>query len=118
MSIPKIRMVVLFEESRPEIEIQVTASITDQEELLIKGIDSGSLVKQLQGDLDYEYFLTVDKVNKILLIQKLNSRNIQIHGDADLLRWLSENHSGNRAFSSVQAFLKAEEVEFKTFFWS
>ena len=110
-------MVVLFEETRTDIKIYICASITNQGELLIEGVDSGTLVQKLQGDMDYEYFLSVDKPNKELLMKKLINRNIEIHNDSDLLNWIKENHSGNRAFSSFKTFLESEQIEFKTHFW-
>jgi hypothetical protein len=110
-------MVTLYEESRPEIKIQITASINEKSDLLIQGVDSGELVKKLKGDFDYEYFLTVRKADKILLINQLQCKNINVHNDQDLLRWLKDNYSHNEAISSLISFLEKEKIKFETFFW-
>lgn len=110
-------IVSLYEESRPEISIQITASITENADLRIAGVDSGELVKKLKGDFDYEYFLTVRKTDKILLINQLKSKYISVQDDKDLLRWLKDNFSHNDAFSSLVSFLEKEKIKFETFFW-
>ena len=107
----------LYDESRKEINILITAGIGGNGELRIEGIDSGLLVKELKGDWDYEYFLTISPVNKLLLINYLQLRNIEVSNDHDLLHWFQENFSKNDCFSSIMAFLKKAEIKFETFFW-
>lgn len=110
-------MVTLYEESRPEIKIQITASINEKSDLLIQGVDSGELVKKLKGDFDYEYFLTIRQVDKNLLINQLKRKNMSVHNDQDLLRWLKDSFSHNEAISSLISFLEKEKIKFETFFW-
>ncbi len=109
--------VTLFEEIREDIKIRIYARITENSELMLDGVDSGDLVERLKGDWDYEYYLTVDKSSKELLIKKLRNRNIQIIDDEALLNWIKANYSGNSAFSSFQAFLTSEKIEFKMDVW-
>ncbi len=109
--------VTLFEETREDIKIQVYARITEIGDLMLDGVDSGDLVKKLQGDWDYEYYLTVDKSSKELLVEKLRKQDVQIIDDETLLHWIKSNYSGNSAFSSFQAFLTSEEIEFKMYVW-
>ena len=108
---------VLYEESRKEIEILITARISKIGKLMIEGIDSGPLVKELRGDLDYEYFLSVSLSNKLLLIEYLQLNNFEVRNDQELLVWLMENFNKNDCFSSIMALLKQAEIEFETFFW-
>jgi len=110
-------MVTLYEESRPEIKIQITASINEKSDLLIQGVDSGELVKKLKGDFDYEYFLTIRQVDKNLLINQLKRKNMSVHNDQDLLRWLKDSFSHNESISSLISFLEKEKIKFETFFW-
>lgn len=109
--------VKLFEESREGIKIQIYARITENNELMIDGVDSGELVERLKGDWDYEYYLTVSESNKKLLIQKLRETNNEIVSDIELLNWIKINYSGNSAFSSFQSFLTSNNIEFKKDIW-
>lgn len=109
--------VKLFEEIRKDIKIRIYAKITENNELMVEGVDSGELVEKLKGDWDYEYCLTVKKSNKDLLIQKLRDDNIQIIDDKELLNWIKANYSGNNAFSSFQSFLTSENIDFKMYTW-
>jgi hypothetical protein len=110
-------VVTLFEQIRPDIKIQIYAKINEKQELVIDGIDCGELVEKLKGDWDYEYFLTVKKTDKKLLINKLRDKNIKITNDEELLNWIKLNYSGNSAFSSFQTYLESENIKFETYFW-
>lgn len=109
--------VKLFEEIRKDISIRIHARITENNALMIDGVDSGTLVEKLKGDWDYEYVLTVNKANKELLIQKLNDDKIPILDDKALLHWIKANYSGNSAFSSFKAFLTAKNIAFEMGTW-
>lgn len=109
--------VKLYEEIRKDIKIQIYARVTDNNELMVDGVDSGKLVEKLKGDWDYEYFLIINKSNKDLLIQKLRDDNIQIKDDKELLNWIKANYSANSAFSSFKSFLTSENIDFKTGTW-
>ena len=83
----------------------------------IEGIDSGLRVKELKGDADYEYNLTIPAAEKVKLFEHL-----QIHGEEDardreLLRWLKENFDSNNCFSAIMAYLSKAGIRFETFFW-
>ncbi|GAA3520094.1 hypothetical protein GCM10022393_37920 [Aquimarina addita] len=109
--------VTLFEEVRKDIKIKIYARITENDELMVDGVDAGELVEKLKGDWDYDYHLKVNKLNKDLLIQKLREDNIKIIDDKELLEWIQANYSGNRAFSSFQSFLTSENIDFETHIW-
>lgn len=109
--------VKLFEETREGIKIQIYARITENNELVIDGVDFGELVEKLKGDWDYEYYLTVSESNKEILLNKLRKNNTEIVGDVELLNWIKSNYSGNTAFSSFQSFLTSNNIEFKMDVW-
>lgn len=109
--------VSLFEEKRPDIHIQIYARINEKLDLVIEGADTGILVRELRGESDYEYYLTVEKDSKKLLISKLRDKNYEVTDDKDLLTWIKANFSDNSTFSAFRLFLEQEEVPFKTFFW-
>lgn len=109
---------ILFHESRPEIHISITASITKEGNLLIEGYDSGQLVEKLKGDWDYEYNLSIKKEHKEDLIVKL-SQQLQVQlDDKGLLEWLKKNYNHNEAFSAIQFLLDRMKVQYETFFWT
>ena len=113
----RISSVKLFEESREEIKISIHASILGNHDLVIEGIDSGSLVEQLKGDWDYEYYLTVKSPDKELLMRKIGESKVNITNDKELLNWIQDNYSGNHALSSFQKLLEAQNIEYKMYSW-
>jgi hypothetical protein len=113
----KTPTIILFHESRPDIDINITASINEKGDLLIEGYDSGPLVKELKGDLDYEYKFTVKKANKELLIKKLSQQLQHQLDDEGLMNWLKNNYNHNEAFSAIQFLLDRMDVRYESFHW-
>ena len=108
---------ILYEESRQDISILITANIGPGGDVRIEGIDSGSLVRELKGDADYEYNLTIPVAEKVKLFEHL-----QIHGEEgvrnrELLKWLKENFDKNNCFSAIMTYLKQAGITYETFFW-
>ena len=110
-------LVILFEETRADIEIHISASISSKGDLKIEGYDSGKLVQELRGEWEYEYYLTVKKGNKERLIETLRNRKTEISNDKALLDWVKDNFSGNTAISSFQKYLTDEHIDFEVFYW-
>jgi hypothetical protein len=113
----KTPAITLFHESRSDIEIQITASTNETGDLLIEGYDSGPLVKELKGDLDYEYKFTVKKIQKELLIEKLSKQLMHQLDDKGLLNWLQKNYNHNEAFSAIQFLLDRMDIRYESFHW-
>ncbi|MCB0687984.1 MAG: hypothetical protein KDC53_15715 [Saprospiraceae bacterium] len=109
--------VVLYNEERPEIKISVTMRIRTDGSLEVSGLDLGSLVLELQGKSDYEYFLLVHAEHKQSLISKLQNEYPEIKTDADLLEWFSRHYNGNNAFSAICALMKRMDVVHDVSFW-
>ncbi len=107
----------LFEESRDEINISITAQIESNEDLSITGNDSGKLVKELKGTWDYEYKVRIKKIDKELLIKKLSTQSIPINNDTDLMTWLKSNYSHNEAYTKFLNFLKEMGIKNDPFIW-
>lgn len=108
-------MVILFEEKRNEIEIYISAKINQEGKLVIEGFDKGALVKDIRGNWEYEYYLTVPKDQKEHFIKLLNTRTFDIPDDKALLDWIKIHFSGNEAFSSFQSFLNKEGIRSEMF---
>ncbi len=109
---------ILFHESRPDIHIRITASITEEGNLLIEGYDSGQLVEELKGDWDYEYKMSIKKSQKEDLINKLSQQLDTELDDKGLLEWLKENYHHNEAFSAIQFLLDRMKVQYDFFSWT
>ncbi len=107
----------LFEEKRPEINIRVSASINEKGDLLIEGFDSGKLVRELRGEWDYEYYLTVKSAQKDHLKEHLGEQLAGRAEDAALLEWLQKHFNDNNAFSSIQLLLDQLKLKYEFFSW-
>lgn len=108
---------VLFEESRPEISISISAQIDENGDFLLEGLDSGTLVKELKGDWDYEYNLIIRKADKEMLIKKLSSEDPSVNNDADFMHWLRSNYSHDRAYSQFHRLVQEMKIVHGVFMW-
>ncbi len=107
----------LFNESREEIKISVTAQIDDNGDFSISGYDSGKLVTELKGDSSYEYNVSIKKTDKDVLIQKLGAEFPFIKNDEDFMNWLKTNYSHNQGFSEFLNLVDRLEIKRDLFFW-
>ena len=78
--------VTLIQKETDEISITLTAEINSKGELVLSGQDLGPRVKELWGDIDYEYWTTVssDQKRKVV-VQLLDDAFDSLH---DLHSWL------------------------------
>ena len=65
--------VTLIRKQTQDIDISLTAEVNPEGHLVLSGQDTGQRVEQLFGDMDYEYWTTVSKLQKPSLIQRLLS---------------------------------------------
>lgn len=65
----------LYSSKKENIIIVITISVTDQ--IVIYGYENGEIVKNITGDFDYEYYLTINKRNTkwLKIIKRLKSNN-------------------------------------------
>lgn len=74
----KVRLV----HTKGATSIHIDAEITDKGDLLLSGQDVGQAPRELLGDSDYEYWLTIRAPNKdqvlLALIQKLYAGNTSV----------------------------------------
>lgn len=112
--------VQLFQLKTASLKVRVSAYINEEDDnqhLILSGSDSGSTVKKLRGTSEYDYYLIINRVNKDLLIQRLNIKNYSIHSDLELLHWIQENYSDNEGFSRFRKFLDRNDVESRMDIW-
>lgn len=113
----KTRSVVLFQEKRKDIQIIVTAHVSEAGELVIEGYDVGSLVKDLRGEYQYEYTLKIKAEEKNRYIQFLQNKGHEVKEDANLLAFLKANYQQNDAFSKIQKSLNEIGIKSEFFSW-
>ena len=108
---------ILYAANSEKIKILVTAAIKQNGDLQVEGIDSGPLVKELKGDFDYEYFLTVKEADKHTLMTYLQKQQISVTTDDELLMWVKEQFGHDKSFSALMTFLNDAKIPFSTYFW-
>ena len=114
---PQVFSLSLFEETRPEISISVTIAIRSDGSLEVAGKDYGPLVNELQGKMDYEYFLLVSPGSKNELKEKLQTEGYSVETDNALLRWFQQHYSKNAAFSEIVSLLEKMQVKHEVSIW-
>ncbi|NND34626.1 MAG: hypothetical protein HKN76_18715 [Saprospiraceae bacterium] len=109
--------IVLFEESRKDIQISISAQIDTNGNFTLKGMDAGNLVKQMKGDWNYEYNIGIKKRDKEILIKELALENPDIKSDADFMHWLKLKYSHNEAYSGFAKLLQEMKIGHEVFIW-
>jgi len=102
----------LFEEKNSSIWIKIDIYLTDEEKILVHGCDSGEIVKKLKQQFDYEYYLTIEKEEIQLLMDKL-----KLNSPEELIDWFVDNYSINGAVSKIKELLGKMEVSYKFMVW-
>jgi len=94
--------------------IEIFAIVTEDKSLVIKGNDSGKLVKQLRSNWDYEYYLKLESMDLKDLNEKIGNDLVEIKG---ILIWLKENYEGPDAFTGIKKLLQSLDVRYKESYW-
>lgn len=103
--------VSLYRLQLDELQVSVEARF-DGDRLIIDGCDQGERVRQLQGDWDYEYSLTLPKESVDALGELLGAREPEA-----LLAALAARFHGPACFSQIRSFLETHGVKARSFFY-
>jgi hypothetical protein len=109
-----MEQVILYSFQSPQIKISVEAYFNSEGGLVIDGYDIGKTVAEYFGDSDYEYILTVPRLEADKLY---NLMNVDPENRSALLSTLQSRFNTNTCFSDIQKFLAANKVEHSTFSW-
>lgn len=104
----------LYYEKRPGLTVSIKIYFNDEDGLVLDGYDHGSVVEDIKGKDDYEYCLTVEKneVKKLYAVFAISPDN-----RAALLEAIRLQFSTDDAFTRFANFMKANGIEYTTFFW-
>ena len=102
---------MLYQLQLDELRVSVEARF-DGDRLIIEGCDQGGRVRQLQGDWDYEYSLTLPKESVDALGALLGAREPEA-----LLAALAARFHGPTCFSELKSFLESHGVSASSFFY-
>lgn len=106
---------VLFEHTTPRFNVKIEMSFDKDGNFIMDGCDLGSGVKELLGDSDYEYQITIDKTNTSNLCNRLgvseNQRELLFHK----IKSLFGKETG---FSEFRVFLDNNKITYRYFSWT
>lgn len=106
--VPPLLSVTLRSEKTPTDSRRLTAELTQDHDLLVKGLDFGDEVERLMGYREYEWVWHVEAAH----IPQLEAA---LGGNGSLLKQLEEQFSGEKA-AGLQPFLESHKVPFEM--WS
>jgi hypothetical protein len=104
----------LFYHQGEQIRIDIRLGF-EGEKLKLDGYDIGETVREIWGDSDYEYFITVagEALEKLYRLS-----GIEVGRKQELVDHLAKTFSLNEAFSSFREYLTASEIGFESFTWA
>ena len=101
----------LYTIDRKDIKVTIDLGF-DGENLKLDGYDIGKMVKEIFGDSDYEYSITINSEN----LPKLYEINkVEFGNKKKLIIALSVFLSDNKAYSLFHDYLKVNEIEFTSY---
>ena len=110
-------LISLYEETREDIKISVSAQIDTNGDFSMDGYDIGQLVKGIKGRSDYEYHLKIKNADKEILIEKLGESIATLQNDHDFMEWVKSNYGHNEGFSEFVEFVSLMGITKEVFFW-
>ncbi len=104
----------LFYHQGEQIRIDIRLGF-EGEKLKLDGYDIGETVREIWGDSDYEYFITVagEALEKLYRLS-----GIEVGRKQELVEHLAGSFSSNEAFSSFRDYLTANEIQCGVFTWA
>ena len=107
-------IVTLYKFKGDGISVSITAGF-ENGDLIVEGYDIGKVVEECWGDSDYEYSITVEKENVVLLTRALG---IHTQNEREILQAIAGRFNGNKCFSELGDFLSENNIEYKGFSWT
>lgn len=108
--------VILHQQKSDILEVNINIQISEKGDFILSGVESGELVKKIEGDYDYEYTLTVHKKHVKALKKCLSSGN-KIKTDEEVLAEVAKRFGERDAYVKLKHFLKENRILFKDFTW-
>ncbi|WP_294301219.1 hypothetical protein [uncultured Chryseobacterium sp.] len=92
------------------LNIVITVSIDSK--IIIYGCEYGSIIKEITGDFDYEYYLEINKINtiKFKLLKRLTSFD-------DLKDFFIKKFSGEDGVQKIKRFCSRNFIRYKFNVW-
>jgi len=104
----------LYDFKSDNLNVNIFAAF-EESNLVIDGCDSGAFVKDMFGDGDYEYKMTVLHGNLPDLFRILQ---VKPGANGELLEQIHRQFSGEKCFSAIREFLDANKIKYEYFSWT
>ncbi len=103
---------VLYDNKKNElIWVTVTVYNTPNDEIIIKGDESGIVVKKIMRNFHYEYYIQINQEEVQKLMQKINGRNDDFKTE-QLLDWFESKFYDINAASMIMEKLKKLGIKY------
>lgn len=96
-----------YNENRDDILIAITIAL-ENEELILRGFESGKTVDSIWGESDYEYFLSLDQSNTKKLFEKLG---VADKTDKQKLEAVRDKFSKGKGTRLLKEYCKKNNIE-------
>ena len=83
-----IKKVIIRDEKYEDGYSELLARISEKGDLVVDGCDAGELAKEMYGDWDYEYWLTIpEKFKERIMLNLIKDRFSSVH---EIKKWLDQ----------------------------
>lgn len=100
----------LYSLKTEHLNIIITFSIEDK--IVIYGCESGDVVREITGNFDYEYYLTINRLNLIQLKLMKSLKSFE-----ELKEFFIKNFSGENCIEKVKKFCSRNFIRYEFTVW-
>lgn len=106
--------VTLYTSKNSGIKVSMKIYFNEDHQLIFDGYDIGTIVKDLMGDVDYEYYYTIEPnaVRQLAHVLGVNPFEKSI-----ILQEIKKRFYENDAYSKFGDFMKKHKIKYNQFTW-
>jgi hypothetical protein len=102
----------LFKSKTKSLWIEIEVYESKDGQIIVHGHDSGTVVREIKRSYDYEYYVTIEKQDKQLLLNQLGLETTEA-----LLDWFEQHFSNDRAVSQIKKKLGELGIDYQFSTW-
>jgi|GEM_PF-5830214 len=109
----------LFKKDDGKNGISTEAYISEKDDFIIFSVEYGETVKKVRGDWDDELYLTVEKNDIPILLERATQKaGRRINDMTELLDWFAERFVTRTAFHDIKNFYRDMHIPYRFYSWT
>lgn len=110
---------LLFKKDDGKNGVSTEAYISEKDDFVVFSVEYGEKVKKVRGDWDDELYLTVEKNDLAILLERVSQKaGRRIEETRELLDWFADTFASRTAFHDVKNFYREMNIPYRFYNWT